>query len=62
MDQQPHYDVFISHNNADKPAVERFARRLRGDARASSVSTSSCGGEWEMGVAVIPEMLGRWII
>ena len=44
MDQQPHYDVFISHNNADKPAVERFARRLRGDARASSVSTSSCEG------------------
>ncbi len=29
------YDVFLSHNSADKPAVEELARRLRGDARLS---------------------------
>jgi hypothetical protein len=25
---QPKYDVFLSHNSADKPAVETLARRL----------------------------------
>ena len=33
------YDVFLSHANADKPAVEALARRLREDGSSPS-STS----------------------
>jgi len=28
----PEYDVFLSHNSADKPAVKGLARRLSGEA------------------------------
>ena len=29
VDQPIHYDVFLAHNSADKPAVETIAMRLR---------------------------------
>ena len=32
MPQQFQYDVFLSHNSADKPAVERLAQKLRDEA------------------------------
>jgi hypothetical protein len=32
MSDQPTYDVFLSHNSADKAAVEILARRLREEA------------------------------
>jgi len=28
MTKETRYDVFLSHNSADKPAVEELARRL----------------------------------
>jgi hypothetical protein len=28
MTKEARYDVFLSHNSADKPAVEALARRL----------------------------------
>jgi hypothetical protein len=35
MSEETRYHVFLSHNSADKPAVEELARRLHGDARLS---------------------------
>jgi hypothetical protein len=32
MSNQPTYDVFLSHNSADKEAVEVLARRLAEEA------------------------------
>jgi hypothetical protein len=32
MSDQSEYDVFLSHNSADKPAVEELARRLEDEA------------------------------
>jgi hypothetical protein len=32
MTKEIQYDVFLSHNSQDKPAVERLARRLSGEA------------------------------
>jgi hypothetical protein len=32
MDEESRYDVFLSHNSADKPAVEELARRLAEEA------------------------------
>jgi hypothetical protein len=29
MQREKRYDVFLSHNSADKPAVEYLAQRLR---------------------------------
>lgn len=33
MTEETQYDVFLSHNSVDKPAVEAIARRLREEAR-----------------------------
>jgi hypothetical protein len=32
MSDRSTYDVFLSHNSADKPAVEELARRLEDEA------------------------------
>ena len=43
MTTELQYDVFLSHNSADKPRVRRLAERLRAAGRQVNLRTSTLG-------------------
>jgi hypothetical protein len=57
----PKFDVFLSHNSADKPAVEELARRLVREGIQPWLDTWNLipGEPWQEAIKVAPDQSSR---